>query len=241
MVYGCHYILILCLCMPAIRFVSKSSPIDDVINPIPISHCVLEHCITTKKTISVFRGLIAASATDRQKAGDFRSIGYSASRMSTSYDDSLAMQRKLTADEIKELRLTLLPYFHAMGISNNEDFAPEDISDFVDYAMTMFSNGRPVDSIIKELSGLGMTFFPAEIADKVGKVMSDFIQTTMSGDKEVDDGDGGEDIDNGGRGATLQVRLLSLGFIRVKKQHLLNISRALALFRQRHQAKKGMH
>jgi hypothetical protein len=126
--------------------------------------------------------------------------------MSTFYDGSLAMQRKLTGEESKELRLTLLPYFHVMG-SSSDDFAPEDISDFVDYAMTMFSNGRPVDSIIDELAGLGMTFFPPEIANKIGKAMSDFIQMILDSVEKGDGGNRREGDDNGGQVASLEVRI----------------------------------
>ncbi len=71
--------------------------------------------------------------------------------MASTYDGSLSLPRKLTEEEIKELRISLLPYFHLSG--NSDELSPEDISDFLDYAFAMISNSKTVGYVIQELMG----------------------------------------------------------------------------------------
>ena len=89
----------------------------------------------------------------------------------SSYDGSVSLSRKLTDEETKELRITLLPYFHTAGIA---ELGPEDVTDFLDYAFAMISNSKPVDFVVEELKGMEMDFCPPEVADKVGQAMAEF-------------------------------------------------------------------
>ncbi|KAG7368621.1 hypothetical protein IV203_031364 [Nitzschia inconspicua] len=95
--------------------------------------------------------------------------------MPSSYDGSVAASRRLTDEESKELRLTIFPYFLAAGSDNNE-MATEDISDFVEYALTMISNMKSVDYVIEELLGMEMDFFTPQVAEEIGDAMAKFIQ-----------------------------------------------------------------
>lgn len=109
--------------------------------------------------------------------------------MSSSYNGSVAMSRKLTAEETKELRLTLLPYFHARG-GGTDDLEVENISDFIDYMLTMISNMKDVDNVIQDLLDMQMDFFTQEMSEKIGEAMSNFIQTVEGGgDEQEEDGD----------------------------------------------------
>jgi len=99
--------------------------------------------------------------------------------MGGSYDGSIALDRKLTEEETKELRLTLLPYFHT-----TEGAGVEDVSDFVDYAFAMVSNQKSVEYVVNELLGMEMDFCSQEVADKVGNELSTFIRQLLSGGDE---------------------------------------------------------
>jgi hypothetical protein len=98
--------------------------------------------------------------------------------MGDSYDGNVSLTRKMEDDEIRELRIVLLPYFH---ISGGE---VEDITDFLDYAFAMISNSKTIDYIVQELLGMEMEFCGQEIANKVGKELSTFVaklNTTTTG------------------------------------------------------------
>jgi hypothetical protein len=87
-----------------------------------------------------------------------------------SYDGSVFVSRRLTEDEIRELRITLLPYFHVSG-----GLGAEDIADFLDYTFAMISNTKTVDYVIEELIGMEMDFCTEQVAKKVGKELATFI------------------------------------------------------------------
>jgi hypothetical protein len=95
-----------------------------------------------------------------------------------SYDGTVSMNRKLTEEETRELRITLIPYFTTEG-----GMGVDDITDFLDYTFTMVSNAKAVDYIVKELDG----FCSEEVSKKVGKVLADFI-TKLNGD-DIDSND----------------------------------------------------
>ena len=99
--------------------------------------------------------------------------------MSDNYNGSIAVPRKLTEDEIRELCITLLPYFHASGGSGLED-----ITDFLDYTFAMISNSKTVDYVVDELIGMEMEFCSPEIAKKVGQELYTFIKNINSGTEE---------------------------------------------------------
>ena len=90
-----------------------------------------------------------------------------------SYDGTVSLNRKLTEDETRELRITLLPYFTTEG-----GMGVDDITDFLDYTFTMVSNAKAVDYIVKELDG----FCSEEVSKKVGKVLADCITNLNAGD-----------------------------------------------------------
>lgn len=127
--------------------------------------------------------------------------------MSSSYDGSLAMSRKLTEDESKDLRVTLLPYFHA---SSSRNLAPEDISDLVEYGATMITNMKSVDYAIQELLGMDLDFFTPEVADKIGAAMADFIQKLSGGDEAS--GEGEEDADKNAASAEVRFPVRDHGY-----------------------------
>lgn len=96
----------------------------------------------------------------------------------------------------------MLPYFHSTG-SGSGGLAPEDINEFLDYALTMVSNEKTVETIIQDLLSMEMDFFPTELAEKVGSVMSEFIQTLLG----VNEDEGyGEGEDDDGKDEPLEVR-----------------------------------
>jgi hypothetical protein len=114
---------------------------------------------------------------------------------SSSYDGSVSLPRKLTDEEVKELRISLMPYFHLA--ENDDEVGPEDISDFLDYAFAMLSNSKSVDYIIQELLGMEMTFFSQDVADRIGNEMSSFLKSLVGNDDDgAADGEVNEDSNN---------------------------------------------
>lgn len=94
------------------------------------------------------------------------------------YDGSVVANRKLTEDEIREVRITLLPYFHASA----GGLGVEDITDFLDYTFAMISNAKSVDYVVQELVGMEMDFCTPEVAKRVGKELAAFINKVNEGD-----------------------------------------------------------
>ena len=84
------------------------------------------------------------------------------------------VDRKLTPEESRELKILLLPCFHAPG-SDSSDVAPEDINDFLDYVVAMVNNNKDVGYMIKELVGMEMEFCNQAVAEKVGEELSGFL------------------------------------------------------------------
>lgn len=119
---------------------------------------------------------------------------------SSSYDGSLELPRKLTDEEQRELRILLLPYFHASssggGGQGDDDLGPEDISDFLDYAFAMISNQKSVDYVMEELQGMEMDFCSPAVAEKVGKALADFLKAIRDAEGGGDGGGGGGDTKN---------------------------------------------
>jgi hypothetical protein len=110
-----------------------------------------------------------------------------------SYDASVALDRKLTPEESRELKILLMPYFHGTG---DNEVSPEDINDLLDYAFAMVNNQKSVEYVITELVGMEMDFCNSTIAEKVGGQLSGFLQNVMGG---------GDDKTNGGKVASLKV------------------------------------
>ena len=100
-----------------------------------------------------------------------------------SYDGSVSLPRKLTDDESRELRITLLPYFHTSG-----DAGVEDVTDLLDYAFAMISNNQTVEYVVKELLGMEMEFCNEEVAHKVGNELSTFV-TKLNKGEDTSQGD----------------------------------------------------
>lgn len=114
-----------------------------------------------------------------------------------SYDGSVSVPRKLTEEELHELRITVLPYFHAAG-----GLSAEDITEFLDYAFAMVSNNKSVDYVIKELISMEMDFCNEEVAKKVGKELATFVnkinnKDNAGGGEEAPD----DDDDKGSKGS----------------------------------------
>ena len=93
--------------------------------------------------------------------------------MSAQYDASVALDRKLTAEETRELKISLMPIFVATGDS---EASPEDINDLLDYAFAMVNNKKTVEYVIQELVGMEMDFCNAAVAEKVGAELSGFLK-----------------------------------------------------------------
>jgi hypothetical protein len=88
----------------------------------------------------------------------------------TDYDGTALLDRRLTDEEIRELKIVLLPYFHASG-----SIGDEDITDFLDYTFAMISNSKPAEYVVTELIGMEMDFCNQEVAHKVGKEIANFV------------------------------------------------------------------
>lgn len=106
------------------------------------------------------------------------------------YDGSVGLGRKLNPDEIRELKIILLPYFHASGSLD------EDVTDFLDYTVALLSNDKTVEYIVQELVGMEMEFCNEEVAHKVGAEMSKFVSQLLKGGSN--DGGGAEEKEDGG-------------------------------------------
>jgi histidinol phosphatase-like PHP family hydrolase len=122
-----------------------------------------------------------------------------------SYNGSVFVSRRLTEAEVRELRITLLPYFHVSG-----GLGAEDIADFLDYTFAMVSNAKTVDYVLQELIGMEMDFCNEQVAKKVGKELAAFIikitsTSTTGGGEEGEETsnpqDDEEDVDDTSKGA----------------------------------------
>ncbi len=111
----------------------------------------------------------------------------------SSYDATVALDRKLTPEETRELKISLMPYFHATG---DNEASPEDINDLLDYAFAMVNNQKSVEYVIQELVGMEMEFCNAAVAEKVGGELSSFLKKVKG---EVDESE------KGGKIASLKV------------------------------------
>jgi hypothetical protein len=96
------------------------------------------------------------------------------------YDGNALLDRKLTDEELRELKIVLLPYFHTSG-----GLGDEDITDFLDYTFAMISNSKSAEYVVKELVGMEMDFCNEQVAHKVGKEIANFV-TTLNGGGEDD-------------------------------------------------------
>ena len=104
------------------------------------------------------------------------------STTTASYDASVALDRKLTPDETRELKILLMPYFHATG---DNEASPEDINDLLDYAFAMVNNQKTVEYVIQELVGMEMEFCNSTVAEKVGTELSGFLRKAGNGEDET--------------------------------------------------------
>jgi hypothetical protein len=98
------------------------------------------------------------------------------SASSSSYNATVALDRKLTTEETNELKIIMLPYFHATPTNTTED-----IGDLIDYALAMVNNQKSIEYITTELIGMEMEFCTSAVADKVGNALSEFIQKILGG------------------------------------------------------------
>ena len=116
------------------------------------------------------------------------------------------MDRKLTQDEARELKILLVPYFHASG--GDSDVSPEDINDFLDYVIAMVNNQKDVDYIIKELVGMEMEFCNATVAEKVGRELTGFLEKLVKGEDWSGNNKSSSNSksEKGGKIASLKVR-----------------------------------
>ena len=99
------------------------------------------------------------------------------------YDGTVFLDRKLTADEISELKITLLPYFLSGGGAPTED-----VTDLLDYAFAMISNAKDIDHVKQELTGMEMEYCPPETVEKVGRELSTFVTRLNGGGGGGNDG-----------------------------------------------------
>ena len=96
---------------------------------------------------------------------------------SSSYDATVALDRKLTVEEMNELKIIMMPCFHTTSTNTTE----EDIVDLIDYAIAMINNQKSIEFTTTELIGMEMEFCTAAIADKVGNALSEFVQKILGG------------------------------------------------------------
>lgn len=111
--------------------------------------------------------------------------------MGEEFDRSVCLDRKLTEDETRELRITLMPYFLAEG-----GMESDDINDFLDYTFTMVSNSKTIEYIVGELDG----FCSPEVSKKIGKQLADSIlqlKGGRAGDEKDEDKDKAEEDADG--------------------------------------------
>ena len=64
-------------------------------------------------------------------------------KITMDYDGSVLINRKLTDEETRELRIVVLPYFHASG-----GLGDEGITDFLDFAFEMVSNQQNLHQVL---------------------------------------------------------------------------------------------
>ena len=134
---------------------------------------------------------------------------------SSSYDATVALDRKLTVEEIDELKIIMLPYFQTTSTNTTED---DDIVDLIDYAIAMINNQKSIEFTTTELIGMEMEFCTSAIADKVGNALSEFVQNIVGGgssdvtaaaptEQEEDAGGEDESSKKNPKIASLKVRL----------------------------------
>eukprot|EP00980_Cylindrotheca_fusiformis_P019327 scaffold6638_cov127-Cylindrotheca_fusiformis.AAC.11 len=123
------------------------------------------------------------------------------------YDGSVFLDRKLTDEEVRELKIILFPYFHSAGGLGGD----EDITDFLDYTFAMVSNSKTVDYIVKELLGMEMEFCNEEVGQKVAREIANFVTKLNGGpeekNEEKDNTDGAESS-SAGRVVSLKASVL---------------------------------
>ena len=133
---------------------------------------------------------------------------------SSSYDATVALDRKLTVEEMNELKLIMMPCFHTTSTNTTE----EDIVDLIDYAIAMVNNQKSIEFTTTELIGMEMEFCTAAIADQVGNALSEFVQNIVGGgssdvtaaaptEQEEDAGGEDESSKKNPKIASLKVRL----------------------------------
>ena len=101
---------------------------------------------------------------------------------SSSYDATVALDRKLTGEEMNELKNIMMPCFHTTSTNTTE----EDIVDLIDYAIAMINNQKSIEFTTTELIGMEMEFCTAAIADQVGHALSEFVQKIVGGGGSID-------------------------------------------------------
>ena len=96
---------------------------------------------------------------------------------SSSYDATVALDRKLTVEEMNELKIIMMPCFQTTSTNTTED----DIVDLIDYAIAMINNQKSIEFTTTELIGMEMEFCTSAIADQVGNALSEFVQNIVAG------------------------------------------------------------
>ena len=138
-----------------------------------------------------------------------------------SYDGSVSLTRKLDEEEIKQLRIQLLPLFVASG-----GLGVEDITDFLDYTFAMISNNKTVDYVINELIGMEMDFCTPDVASKAGKELASFINEINNGGEGQQEAEEGneegeeEDVDESSKIGSRVVSLKVCVVIRVRDRKI---------------------
>ena len=131
-----------------------------------------------------------------------------------------ALGRKLSTDESQRLKDSLRPLVLK---GHDEVSAPdeEDVSDLIDYALAMISNGKTPDQIMEELLSMDIEFCPAAVAERMGAEIENFISEEQR--KRTED-------------ETLTVKKLSSNSHR--EANALTLSGALGASRERNGKKK---
>jgi hypothetical protein len=113
----------------------------------------------------------------------------------SSYDATVALNRKLTDEEKNEIKIIMLPYFHATPANSTT----EDIGDLVNYALAMVNNEKSIEYITTELIGMEMEFCTLAVADKVGNALSEFLQKILGGGSDDVTAEPAEEEEAGGK------------------------------------------
>ena len=119
-------------------------------------------------------------------------------------NDDLALGRKLTDVEGKEIRLRLFPFLvkaNEQAIAKaqkgdddefvDETNSEEDLNDFIDFIIAMINNSKTSKQCVEELTEMDMPFCPPPVAQRIQEELASYMQQITTSASE--EGGGGDD------------------------------------------------